>query len=498
MTRIKKSFYNTVHGPNHHWWVLAVTSLGTFMSCYDAGAVNISLPNIMVSFQTSLAATSWVILAYLLTATAFLLPAGRLGDIIGRKKIYNLGFLIFIAGSFLCGFSATAIQLILFRILQAVGVAMLQTSSFAIITASFPERDRGKALGLGSTVAAIGTTLGPSLGGLIVAAAGWRGIFFLNVPVGLLGTVLGYLVLQEGIVTSPTRQSSRNFDIGGALLAAVGIGFLLVGLSLGQEGNWTSWETQVFLGMALLAIAAFPWYESRQTNPLVDMGLFKNRTFSFNMAGRFICFLSISANSLLMPFYLQIVRDYSPAQAGLFIAPMSLVIATVSPVAGWLTNYINTRILSSTGMALMGLSLYFLSRLDPLSSYAEVLWGLTLLGLGNAVFQTPNNTSIMDSVESEKFGITSGILSLVRNTARALGISLASTIVVASMFSSVGRISIHSLKRDPSLLGSGTAALSHGIGTAFFAASLVCIPGVIFSLIRGKTERDKGRHHITT
>lgn len=499
---LRKAFYKTVHGPNHHWWAFSVTSMGTFMTTYDMGAVNISLPSVMASFQTDLSAVSWVLLSFLLTSTALLLPAGRLGDMIGRKKIYNLGFIFFITGSALCGLSQSTVQLILFRMLQAVGASMLQTNSFAIISAVFPERERGKGLGFGSTIAGIGLTSGPVIGGLLVDALGWRGIFFLNVPIGLVGTVLAYVILKEEIVsTSSKKRAHGRFDMAGACLVTVAISSLLIGLSLGQKGNWSAWETRFFLSTAVLVLIAFPWFESRRAHPLVDITLFKNRNFAFNNAARFICFVVLTTAALLMPFFLQLILGYSPSHSGLLIAPATLVMAVSAPVAGWLTNHISSRILTFVGMTFMGLSLYGMSQLNASSGYSGIVGLLLLLGLGNGIFQTPNNTSIIDSVARERFGIASGIMALTRVAARAFGASLASTIVVGSMFSVAGNVSLYSLKHGGALTEGGDALLSafaQGIGKAFFFASLLCILGVIFSLIRSGTERDRGKHARST
>lgn len=466
------------------------------MTTYDLGAVNISLPQIMTSYQTNISTVSWVLLSYLLTTTALLLPAGRLGDFIGRKKVYNLGFAIFVMGSALCLISQTPLQLIFFRVLQGVGASMLQTNSFAIVAAVFPEKERGKGLGFNSTMAAIGITAGPAIGGFIVHFVGWKGIFFLNIPVGLVGIVLGHLVLKEELVSPRLKKGERHFDLAGAVLVAVGMISLMIGLSLGREGNWSSAKTGLFLGGAALAIVVFPWFESRRMNPLVDIGLFKNRTFGFNNVARLMCFLSTSSYSLLMPFFLQVVKGYSPFRAGLLIAPVSLVFAAVSPVSGWLTNYIATRFLASIGMALMGLSFYSLSHLNPSSGYSALLGGFLLLGLGSGVFQTPNNTSVMDSVSKEQFGMASGILALVRQVGQALGIAIATTIVAASMFSTVGKVSLYSLKMGGRVLeqDGALAAFADGIGEAFFVASILCLVGAIFSFIRGKTARDEGKH----
>ncbi|MDP2647263.1 MAG: MFS transporter [Desulfobacterales bacterium] len=493
---IRQSFFSRAHGVNHHWWALGAISIGSFAATYDTGALNISLPQIMVSFQASFKLIIWVPLAFLLTSTAFLLPAGQLGDIIGRKKIYNIGLIIFLAGSALCVLSQSPTQLILFRVFQSLGASMIYTNFFAIITAVFPEKNRGQGLGFGMALAVIGVSSGPAIGGLITSYVGWRGIFVLNVAAAISGLISSHLILQEKLVSPPSGESSRHFDVVGTGLVAAAIVSLFVGLNFGQEKGWDAVATHILFAIAALTMIAFPWYESRRTHPVVDITLFKNRIVSFNMIARLICFFALAANGLLMPFFLQLVRGYSPAEAGLTIAAMSIIIAIVSPVTGSLANHISSRTLSTAGMALMSLSLYFLSRLNLSSTYGDVLWRLLLLGLGHAIFQTPNSTSIMDSVPKDKFGVISGVLALIRQTGQALGIGVANTIVVASLSSKVGNVSLYSIKRDATLLEQGDAisAFAAGIDQAFLAASLICILGVIFCLIRGKTARDQGIH----
>ncbi len=492
---IRKSFFATVHGKNHHWWSLIVTSLGTFMTTYDMGAVTISLPQIMTEFRASLTLTSWVLLAQLLTATALLLPAGRLGDIVGRKKIYNLGFVVFIIGSLLSSLSQNLPQLILCRILQAGGASMIQTSNFAMVTAVFPDRERGKGLGINSGVAAFGATAGPAIGGLILSTLGWRAIFFVNVPVGIAGGLLAYLILQEKRVSAPPERVVRSFDVIGACLSTVAIGSLVAGLSFGQERGWSSIETRLFLVASAAAIVIFPWFESRQKPPLVATSLLTNRPFALNNMARCTLFMAMQANILLMPFYLQIVLGYSPLETGMLIAPTSLVIAASTPMAGWAVTWVNSRYLSALGMAVMGVGLFLVTQLGVSSNYHEVLWRLIVMGLGYGMFQAPNNTSVMDSVTRDKFGIASGIMSLGREVGRSTGTALASAIVVTSMFSTVGAVSLYSIRAQGAAAVQGPAllAFSDGIARAYLVAALICIPGVIFCLARGKTARDEGK-----
>ncbi len=492
--KLKESFTAVVHGKNHHWWALAATSSGSFLNTYDLGAVSMSLPHIMDSFQTSITLASWVLLAQVLVSTVLLLPAGRLGDIIGRKKVYNLGFVIFTIGSLLCGLSQNLTELIIFRVFQALGSAMLQTSSFAIVSAVFPERDRGKGLGISSALVSIGTTAGPALGGIIIGLLGWRGIFFVNVPVGIVGTFLAHFILLEERVSIVQKGKSRNFDVVGSCLAAVAIGSLLAGLSLGQVGSWSSAGTISLLVVALIATVAFPVYESRHASPLVDVNLFKNRTFSLNILARFMLFVSVSMNVLLMPFYLQVVLGYSPAETGMLIAPISIAIGAMAPISGWLTNSVSTRYLSAFGMAVLGLGLFLTTRLGVTSGYADVLWRLILIGVGHGIFQTPNNTSIMDSVSRDKFGIASGLMALMRGVGRGIGTSIASIIVAIGLHETVGTVSLYDLKRGgaSAIQGPILEAFSVSITNALLVASVLCIPTVIICLLRGKTARDLG------
>jgi EmrB/QacA subfamily drug resistance transporter len=225
------------HNNSHHWWVLGTVSIGIFMATLDASIVNISLPTIMADFKASLAMSEWIILSYLLVITGLLLPFGRLADMTGRKKVFRLGFVLFSLGSGLCALSQNPAQLIFFRAFQAVGAAMLMSNSFAIITAVFPPEKRGRALGIMGAVVASGFTIGPSLGGLLVTAFGWRSIFYVNVPVGLGGIIMATYILNEQLI-SPTLGQKKSFDFLGAALIVIGLSALVLGLTTGQTGRW--------------------------------------------------------------------------------------------------------------------------------------------------------------------------------------------------------------------------------------------------------------------
>ena len=230
----------SIGGPNHKWWALGTVAIGTFMSTLDSSIVNIALPSILRDFRSDLATIEWVVLAYLLTITALLLTVGRLADLWGRKKVYTIGFGVFTLGSLLCGLAASPLQLILSRVAQAVGAAMLQANGLAITSAVFPREERGRALGINGAVVATGLTVGPTVGGLLVGAFGWRSIFLVNLPVGVVGIAMALVILEEGRISFQREGPRQRFDLLGAVLVTVGLVALLLGLNQGQGRGWGS------------------------------------------------------------------------------------------------------------------------------------------------------------------------------------------------------------------------------------------------------------------
>lgn len=476
-----------VDGANHHWWALGTVSIGTFMATLDASIVNISLPTIMADFKSNLAVSEWIILSYLLVIIGLLLPFGRLADMTGRKKIYRLGFVIFSLGSGLCALSRNPGQLIFFRALQAVGAAMIMANSFAIITAVFPAQLRGRGLGMMGTVVAVGFTVGPSLGGFLVSAFGWRSIFYVNVPVGALGITMITTVLNERLV-SPTLGQKKSFDFIGAALVVSGLSALLLGLTSGQEGNWGSQSVLFELAVAAGALVLVPVWEARAAEPLIDLHLFKNRLFTFGNLAGFFSFLGVSANAFLMPFFLQLALGYTPLHAGLLMTPTALAIAVVSPLSGWLSDRIDTRIVSSLGLAVSTTALIWLSLLKAQASYHDVLVRLLLLGTGQGLFQSPNNSSVMGSVPRNSLGIAGGFLSMMRNVGQVVGIALAGTVLTGAMVTVLGHASFEALHAggSPARRAPALAAFMVGLHRAYLIAAFICFLAMWTSLVRGK------------
>jgi len=462
------------------WTVMGIMAIGLFMATLDASIVNISLPKISLSFHVPLSGmVEWIIIAYLIVIASLLLTLGRLLDMVGQKLLWVLGLLIFTTSSALCGAAPSLLLLVIFRALQAVGGAMIMTISPVMIARAFPATERGRALGILALVVAAGTSAGPAVGGLITQAFTWRWIFYINVPIGIIGMAAALRLLTE-----PMRLSwgQQRFDPIGAFLLSVSISCLMLGLSFGQEAGWRSFTIVGLLVMALMLLAAFIIHEKQVTQPIVDFSLFRNRLFTAAIASSFLAMLSLFAVMFLMPFYLEELRALPVHLAGLLMTAVPLTIGVVAPLSGRLSDRFGSRLLSSSGLAIVCLGLWFLSRLQSASSLFDIVWPLVVTGFGQALFQPPNNNAILSSVPPQRLGIASGFLS----TVRVLGQS-SSVAISGAIFTSLGGA------RAGAALGQkwGLAAdqleavFIHAFHIAMLTCMIIASIGVFTSLMRG-------------
>ena len=476
----------SIHGPNHKWWALGTVSIGVLMSTLDAGIVAVSLPTVMAQFSASVTVIQWIILAYLVVITVTLLPFGRLADMYGRKQVYTAGFIVFTIGSGLCGAAGSVEQLTIYRALQALGAAMLMANGMAITSSVFPARERGKALGINGTVVATGTTIGPTIGGLITQWLGWRWVFYVNLPIGIAGIVMAVMVLRNSEIT-PTLSGPRpRFDVAGAALAGIGLMALLCALTgaeqigLPDSVNWMLYAT------ALISLIAFVVVERRVREPMIELSLFQVKLFGLGSSAALLAFLGVAANTFLLPFYLQLILHFSPFQAGLLMTPTSLALAVVAPVSGWLSDRLGARLLSSAGLAIVTLSLFGLSRLGTGSGYGDVLIRLVALGIGQGMFQSPNNSSVIGSVPRERYGVAGGFLSMMRNMGMVMGTAVAGNLLSSGLMATAGHVNLSALG-DVTVLN--TQALVNGfmvgMERAYFAAAAIAAAGILASLSRG-------------
>jgi len=415
------------------WWVLASVACGTFMATLDSSVVNIALPTLTKELNAELYQVKWVIIVYLLVITCLVLPFGRLSDLKGRKRTLQLGYLVFLLGSFLCSLAHSIVGLILFRSIQGVGASMLMANGPAVITAAFCSQDRGAALGTLAMVVSAGLIAGPSIGGLLITHFGWESIFWLNIPVGLMGT---YLV-KKFVENDEPGKSALPFDWVGTFLQCLLLIILIVifdppGVSI--LGFSLDLFSRMILGVvAIILTTIFIKVESTVVSPLFDLSLLKIKPFlTANFAG-LLTFVSYSAVSVLMPFYLEECLRLEPKSAGLFMTAIPLTVFAIAPISGRLSDRFGSQELSILGTFIGALGLFLMSGvvgsgITESSSFLSVLLGLGSIGLGLGLFQSPNNNTIMGSVHVSKVGVASAFLATTRNLGLVIGTGLSTSL----------------------------------------------------------------------
>ena len=459
------------------WGVLVAIGVGTFMTALDTSVANTVLPIIGKSFNEGITNVEWVVTIYLLVLSGLLLSFGRLGDMRGHKTIYLSGFGIFIAGSLLSGIAPNVVLLIAFRGLQALGAAMLAANSPAILTKSFPAQQRGQALGLQATMTYLGLVVGPSLGGWLASLYGWRVVFYINVPVGLVFFWLG----SRFIPSDTIRQQAEKFDYLGAITFMLGLGALLLGLNQGSEWGWTTFPIMTLLFSAIILLSAFIYIEGHVQHPMLDLMLFKKLPFSMTTTSAVINYLGVYSSIFLMPYYLIQGRGFTPAETGLILSAQPLVMAVIAPISGTLSDRIGTRLPTVFGMAVLSAGLFLLSRLGAQSEIKTIMMVLAVIGLGTGAFISPNNSALMGSAPKSRQGIAAGILATARNFGMVLGVGIAGAIFTTALaHGSSGSISMGGFAQNGAIFGA--------LQLSFLAASLITILGVLTSMVRATSE----------
>ncbi|MDO8688696.1 MAG: DHA2 family efflux MFS transporter permease subunit [Dehalococcoidia bacterium] len=416
-------------GLRPEWWVLIALGTGSMMGTMNSTIVSTILPVIRDSFGADLSSIEWVLMAYLLTVSVFLLTFGRLGDIWGHKRVYNAGLAVFVLSSGLCSLSPTEAFLIGFRCLQAIGGAMLIANSQAILTRSFPPEQRGQLLGLLYTIASLGLLVGPSLGGYLSYAFGWRSVFYVNVFIGAVAIGMSLRLLPN-----PGPSEHREpFDILGAVTMGVGLGALLLAISKGQELGWTSIFTLSSIAVSVIFLALFVRTEATVTHPMLDMSLFRSRGFSFAISSTFITYVCIFSGLFLAPFYLMQGRHFSPSLSGQLYSIQPLGMLVTAPLGGYLSDRINPRLLSTLGAVCIAAGLFALHGLDAESGTGAILFSMAVLGLGNGLFVGPNANIIMGGAPPERQGVASGIVATARNLGMVFGVAVTGAILAGQM-----------------------------------------------------------------
>jgi EmrB/QacA subfamily drug resistance transporter len=482
-SRIQNSGPGIVRRVAYKWIVLSVTTIGAMMAAIDATIVILAIPDMLTDLHTDLLTVIWVIVGYILVSTVFLLTFGRVADLIGRVRMYNLGFVVFTVGSLLCGLSVSAGELVASRLLQGAGAAMMLVNSIALITEAFPADERGRALGINAVTWAAGGVIGPVLGGLILQAGSWRWIFFINIPIGFIGALWGYLALRE----ISTGNRSERFDPLGAVTFSLSLLALLLALTLGIQFTWTSPPILALFALFAVFLGLFFLSERRAAFPVLDLTLFNNRVFNFSVAAATLQSLGLFAVNFLIIFYLQGVRGFDPLTAALLLIPLPLVSAVVAPISGVVADRIGARLPATVGLLIQGAALVWLSMITVTTPYPVIAGGLAVMGLGGGMFFSPNTSAAMTAAPKNRLGVASAALGTLRQTGMTIGFALSLAVAAAS------------LPRDVMLqifVGTnvtlGSAVLQNfvlGIRSAFLFSVFLCVLGALFSMARGREDR---------
>ena len=480
------SFASIAQSAQYRYWVFAALAIGTFASVVDHGSVTIALPSIAEDFNTNLPSVQWVVIGYSLTISALLLPMGRLADMVGRKRIYVLGGLILVIGSVGAGLAPNLGTLLVVRFVQGVGAAMTQGTSMAIITGVFPANERGRAIGLIMTTVGVGAVVGPVIGGLVVDALGWPAVFFMTIPLVLVGIAATLGVLKNW--ESEKAPSGSGFDWLGAVLSTGMLVSLLLGLTTAHKAGWTSLPILAAFVLSASLLGLFIWWELRTKAPMLDLRFFRVRTFSFGIGATFFTFLGMSAVLFLMPFYIQNVLGYSPKVAGLVVVPGALSMAVMGSVSGTLSDRFGWRWFTVGGLAASTVGLLLLTRITETSSVWTVIPGLVLTSSGMGLFFSANSSSVLSAVDRANYGVVAGFLNLVRNSGNVVSLAIAITIVTATMGSMGFEPSLEAVRGET--VEGVRHAFTTGLRYALFVMAGLSLAAITLSFFQGRPSRD--------
>lgn len=456
----------------NRWTILSILVMVTFMATLDSSIVNVALPVMAEKLNVTSGQIAWVVSAYLITIVATILIFGRLGDIKGRIKVYTFGLVLFTIGSLLCGVTHSLAFLIGARIVQAVGAAGVMANSQGIVTQVFPPHERGRALGITGSFVALGTLVGPSLGGFIISVARWEALFWINVPIGI---VIFFLSLR--LLPKNEKTMEEKLDIPGALLFVFAMVPLFAALGRGQALGFNHPVILTGFLVSLVSFSVFLLVESKVQKPLLHMQIFKNKWFSISIFCAFISFIALSCSNIILPFYLQDVLTLSPGTAGLFMTVYPLVLTLVSPVSGYLSDKIGSEILTCIGLVLTSISLVLMSTLNEHPSFIMMGLFIAIMSLGNGLFQSPNNSLVMSTVPKDKLGIGGSVNALVRNLGMVCGIALATTLLYGGMSSKIGY-------RVTGYVEGRNDAFIFGMRIVYITAAVICMVGALVTAFR--------------
>lgn len=479
-----QAFNSTNSEQTYPWVVLTATSLGCLLVMINVGSLNVTLPVITEYFHAGAATANWILLSYMLINTVSILIFGQFADIFGRKKLYLTGFGIFTLTSFFIGFAPNVWVLLILRVIQALGGAMIITNNTAIITDVFPKHLLSTGLGVNILVVSAAQLLGPVIGGLIASTLGWRWIFWFNVPLGLIGLIWGMFILRD----SSFEKNNEKIDVFGGITVFMALGGLIISLSEVSILGLTNWMVISGFVLFIFCMPLFIWIEKHTSSPMIDFELFSDRPYTMANIANFLNAFARTSVVLLCGLYFQVVFKENSLQAGIKVLPMTIGLLFISPIAGRLARKYSARLLATLGLGVSVLGLLILIfTLSANTSYWITGFGMLLTGLGSGMFLTPNTTTIMSSVPTNRRGIANGLRTMLNNMGQVISTTMSLMIITASL--------------PPRLKGviyKGAAAVVSnsdlnlvisGYRWAFFAIFIATIIGMIVSFLRSPVNR---------
>ena len=440
---------------NKKWWTLAAVAFGLFMIMLDNTVVNVALPTIQRELGMQLSELEWIVSGYALTFAALMLIGGKLADAYGRRLVFVVGIAIFTLASLACGMASSGEALIAARVAQGVGAAMMSPATLSIIAVTFPPRERGTAIGIWAGTSALALALGPLIGGLLTEHASWNWIFFVNVPIGVLGIAASFLLIDES-----RDESHERLDLPGLATSGLGLFALTYGLIEGNNYGWGSVRIVGAFVVAAVSLTAFILLERRQRAPMLDLTLFRNRTYvGANLA---MLLVALAMFGVFFSLYMQNVLGYSAVEAGAAFLPMTLLIIVIAPLAGRASDRWGSRWLITGGMVLLAVQLAYFSQLSEDATFWVLVPALVLGGFGMSMTMTPSSAAAMRAVPVEKAGIGSAVLNACRQVGGSTGIAL------------MGAIMASRLTSPPT-----TASFMDGFELALVVGSVIALAGAI-------------------
>jgi EmrB/QacA subfamily drug resistance transporter len=442
------------------------------MSALDGSIVNVALPKMATALNVTTSSIQLVATSYLIVIAGTVLIFGRLGDMLGKVKMFKFGLGLFTFGSLLCGITSSFPILIIARVVQAIGAAGTMANNQGIITEVFPQNERGKALGFLGTSVALGSLVGPGLGGIIVGAASWEFIFLINVPIGIIALFYAIKLLPKG-----NKTAQGKMDVVGATLFMFSIVPLFGALDEGLNRGFTDPIILSSFAIAIISFIAFIYVEKKRENPLLQLQIFSNKLFSLSIFCAFITFVAIFCNNIILPFYLQDVMSYTPEHTGLILMVYPLLLTVAAPVSGALSDKIGSEILTFIGLILISLGLILMSTLNVSSTLLIMIIFIGIMSIGMGLFQSPNNSLIMSTVPKDKLGIAGSVNALVRNLGMVCGIALATTLLYSMMSSKIGyRVTDYVTGRNDAFI--------YGMKIVYITAGIISLVGAALTFLR--------------